>query len=151
MKKRKDDIARILEGEKEPPAPPPKEEQLKIKEGDNYATKEGMRYWGKPEQKVPAPAMTGEEEVRHRSGGKGGAGLSQEEKMDVARVCRIIRSAVGSEEAGRIGFAVQEYAEAERKRLEELRKKYTGKRYYVSAKPEAIEYIAKRLRSVGWY
>lgn len=151
MKKRKDDISKILEGEKEPPAPPPKEEQLKIKEGDNYASRKvGMSYWGKPEQKVPAPAMTGEEEVRHRSGGKGSAGLSQEEKIDVSRVCGAIRHAVGSEEAGRIAFEVGEYAKNERKRLEDLRKKHPGRRFYTGMKPEAIEYIAKQLRS-GWY
>lgn len=145
-KKYNDDIGDILSGDRKPPALPPPEETLKIRERTQKTSD-----WGAPDHKLPPPAMTGETEIRHRSPGKGKEGLDHDEKWDMARVCQEIKGVMSHEEAARVAFKLDEKAAEYRRRIEEDRRKRLGNKYsdnWTTRHIQRMEYLAKQMRGI---
>lgn len=166
-KKYNDDMDKILEGDKEPPVPPPApappEEDLEtleippVKEGKGYASwSSGSSKIGVPEKKVPAPALVGEEEVRHRSKGKGKHGLPHNVKRYLSDMARELNHVLSAQECQWLAQKYMEWGEKEQKQLEEWREKYKDKSgvfwHEIQARRrgdpiDRARYIAKELRS----
>lgn len=129
-KKYNDDMDKILEGDKEPPIVPPEEdlETLEIppvKEKKSYSSwSSGSSKMGVPENKIPAPALAGEEEVRHRSKGKGKHGLPHNVKRYLSDVARELNSVLSAEECQWLAQKYLEWGEKEQNRLDEARRKH---------------------------
>lgn len=121
---------------------------LNIRESENYSEKVGLSYIGKPKEKVPPPALSGEEPVRHRSPSKGNRGLDYDTKIELMDTSHILKASLGPEESMRIAFMVDEWATTEEKRLEELRKRYGNRLYLGRDNVERARHLAKKLRSV---
>lgn len=144
MKRRNDDIEKLIEG-KEPIA----EALPPIKDARGYAKhKYGLSHWGTPEHKAPAPPLSGEQDVKHRSKGKGNLGLDADDKSEATRSADLIKLAIGHERALQLAFELDEWAAAEAKRIEELRRRLGNRKLSLwgTSQPKKARYLAKELR-----